>query len=203
VIFDESIAFKKSKDFPMDSDDEELPVFEEEVTREEEESNHEDEGPSEPLQPIIIPETRKRPNWLKSTLLDAEGHGAVQGTFTESKKPKRYFGHAAYMMKLIEVDPSIFEEVVTHQEWKDAMNEEYQLIMKNGVWEIVPRAEEKFVVTSKWLYKIKHAANGSIDKYKARFVAKGFSQQEGIEYEETFSQTPMYTLYVHWSLWQH
>ena len=57
----------------MDPDDEELSIFEE-VTREEEESNHEDEGPSEPIQPMVIPETRKRPNWLKSTLLDAEGH---------------------------------------------------------------------------------------------------------------------------------
>eukprot|EP00253_Pinus_taeda_P002874 PITA_02874 len=62
VIFDESIAFKKSKELPLDSDDEELPVFEEEVTREEEETNHENEGPSEPIQPVVIPKSRKRPN---------------------------------------------------------------------------------------------------------------------------------------------
>jgi len=47
--------------------------------------------------------------------------------------------------------------------------------MKNGVWEIVPRLEDKYVVTSKWISKIKHVAGGSIDKYKARFVARGFS----------------------------
>jgi len=58
----------------MDFDDEELSVFEEEVTREEVESNHEDEGPCEPIQPVAIPKSRKRPNWLTSTLLDAEGH---------------------------------------------------------------------------------------------------------------------------------
>eukprot|EP00253_Pinus_taeda_P004489 PITA_04489 len=69
------------------------------------------------------------------------------------------------------------------------MNEEYQYIMKNGVWEIVPRPEDKSVVTSKGIYKIKHAKDGSIDKYKARFVARGFSQQESIDYEETFSPT--------------
>eukprot|EP00253_Pinus_taeda_P036133 PITA_36133 len=69
------------------------------------------------------------------------------------------------------------------------MNEEYQSIMENGVWEIVSRPKDKFVVTSKWLYKIKHAADGSIDKYKARFVARDFSQQEGIDYEETFAPT--------------
>jgi hypothetical protein len=43
------------------------------------------------------------------------------------------------------------------------------------------------VVSSKWLFKIKHVADGSIEKYKARFVARGFSQKEGIDYEETFA----------------
>ena len=55
--------------------------------------------------------------------------------------------------------------------------EEYQSIMKNDVWEVVPRLEGKFVVTSKWIYKIKHAVDGSNEKFKARFVAHGFSQK--------------------------
>ena len=60
--------------------------------------------------------------------------------------------------------------------------------MKNDVWDVIPRLEGKSVVTSKWIqYKIKHAADGSIEKYKARFVARGFSQKEGIDYEETFA----------------
>ena len=73
------------------------------------------------------------------------------------------------------------------------MIEEYQFIMKNDVWDVVPRPERKFVVTSKWIYKIKHAADGSIEKYKARFVARGFSQKEGIDYEETFALVAKYT----------
>ena len=48
-------------------------------------------------------------------------------------------------------------------------------------------------MTSKWIYKIKHAVDGSIDKYKARFVARGFSQKEGINYEETFAPIARYT----------
>ena len=54
--------------------------------------------------------------------------------------------------------------------------------MKNGVWEIVPRPSDKSVVTSKWIYKNKHVVDVSIDKYKAKFVAIGFSQKEGIDY---------------------
>ena len=49
------------------------------------------------------------------------------------------------------------------------------------------------MVSSKWLYKIKHAADGSIEKYKARFFARGFSQKEGIDYEEMFSLVARYT----------
>jgi hypothetical protein len=52
---------------------------------------------------------------------------------------------------------------------------EYQCIMKNDVWEVVSRPEGKSVVSSKWIYKIKHAVDDNIEKYKARFVARGFS----------------------------
>ena len=73
------------------------------------------------------------------------------------------------------------------------MIEEYQSIMKNYVWDVVPRPEGKSIVTSKWIYKIKHAADGSIEKHKARFVACRFSQKYGIDYEETFAPVARYT----------
>ena len=59
--------------------------------------------------------------------------------------------------------------------------------MKNDAWDIVPRPKNKSVVSSKWIFKIKHATDGSIEKHKARFIASGFTQNEGIDYEETFS----------------
>ena len=71
--------------------------------------------------------------------------------------------------------------------------EEYASIMKNDVWEVVPRPEGKSLVTSRWLYKIKYATDGSIEKYKARFVARGFSQVEGVDYDETFAPVARYT----------
>eukprot|EP00253_Pinus_taeda_P013337 PITA_13337 len=67
------------------------------------------------------------------------------------------------------------------------MVEEYDSIMLNSVWDVVPRPGDKSVVTSRWLYKVKHAADGSIKKHKARFIARGFSQVEGIDYDETFA----------------
>ena len=111
----------------------------------------------------------------------------MTGTFPESKGPQRFSTYVALMSHIIDSEPIAYEDASRHQVWKDAMVEEYQSIMKNDAWEIVPRPEGKSVVTSRWLYKIKHGANGSIKKYKARIVARGFSQKEGVDYDETFA----------------
>ena len=74
------------------------------------------------------------------------------------------------------------------------MVEEYQSIINNDVCEIVPRPKDKLVVSSKWIFKTNQSLDGSIEKYKARFVARIFSQKEGIDYEETFAPVARYTL---------
>ena len=96
---------------------------------------------------------------------------ARRGTFRESKKLNRYQGYLAAMSTIVRSEPASFEEAIKHQVWKDAMHEEYESIIKNDVWDVVPRPEDKAVVTSKWLYKIKHGSDGSAEKFKARFVA--------------------------------
>jgi hypothetical protein len=79
------------------------------------------------------------------------------------------------MCDLVNKEPTCFEEAAQKKEWMDAMTEEYQSIMKNDVWEVVPKPENKDVVSSKWIFKIKHATDESMEKYKARFVARAFS----------------------------
>jgi hypothetical protein len=73
------------------------------------------------------------------------------------------------------------------------MMEEYTSIMKNDVWDIMPRPKEKSIMNSRWLYKIKHAIDGNIENFKARFVARRISQREGLDYEETFAPFARYT----------
>jgi hypothetical protein len=73
------------------------------------------------------------------------------------------------------------------------MVEEYTSIMNNCVWDIVPRLEGNSMVSSKWLYNIKHVGDGRIENFKVRFVVRGFSQKEGVDYEETFSLIAMYS----------
>nr|GEW67783.1 hypothetical protein [Tanacetum cinerariifolium] len=72
-------------------------------------------------------------------------------------------------------------------EWRQAIKEEYDALMKNETWSLVPRASNTNVVDGKWVYRLKQDKNGVITRYKARFVAKGFRQQPGIDFHETFS----------------
>ena len=69
----------------------------------------------------------------------------------------------------------------------DAMKDELSSMVKNFVWELVDLPPSRKAIGYKWVLKVKHKADGLIDKYKAHLVAKGFTQQEGIDYDETFS----------------
>jgi hypothetical protein len=103
---------------------------------------------------------------------------APRSTIRESRPLRKFPNYMALMGSIIDVEPSSFEEAANQQVWQDAMVEEYTSIIKNDVWDIVLRPEEKSVVSSKWIFKIKHVADGSIEKLKAKFVARGFSQRE-------------------------
>ncbi|GKF06663.1 retrovirus-related pol polyprotein from transposon TNT 1-94 [Tanacetum coccineum] len=71
--------------------------------------------------------------------------------------------------------------------WRQAMKEEFDALMKNGTWSLIPRASNTNVVDGKWVYRLKRDKNGTITRYKARFVAKVFRQQPGIDFHEAFS----------------
>jgi hypothetical protein len=194
VTFNEKMAFKKS--IGESIEEEEIEELNEERT---ENVNDENELPDHPMEPYenidsdIIPKTNKIPSWLEATLQDTERLKVPEGTFRKGKRPKRLSIDVAYMTKLLDEEPTTFEEAVQKGQWKEAMMEEHQSIMKNEVWEIIPRPKEKSVVNSKWVYKIKHAADESVDKYKARFIVRGFSQKEGQDYDETFAPVARYT----------
>ena len=67
------------------------------------------------------------------------------------------------------------------------MNDEFDALVRNGTWEIVPSTSMQNLVGCKWVFCIKQFPDGSIDRYKARLVAKGFHQQPGVDYHDTFS----------------
>jgi hypothetical protein len=82
------------------------------------------------------------------------------------------------------------EDALGNRNWKSAMDVEYGALIKNGTWHLVPPQKGRNLIDYKWLYKIKRKADGSMDRYKGRLVAKGFNQGydiDDIDYEDTFS----------------
>jgi hypothetical protein len=139
----------------------------------------------EPPQMTIL--HKRKPTWARELIQYGEKYGVSEGATRHVKRPKLFSSYMDLMCDLLEKEPACFEEAIQKKEWADAMTEEYQSIIKNDVWEIVPRPNKKDVLSSRWIFKIKHVADGSIEKYKARFLARGFSKKQGIDYEETFT----------------
>jgi hypothetical protein len=104
------------------------------------------------------------------------------------RNPKKYTdGTIRYGMLSSTGKPCTLMEALDDENWCKAMNEEYQALMENKTWHLVPPSSNKNLIDCKWVYRIKRKADGTIDRYKARLVAKGFKQRYGIDYEDTFS----------------
>ena len=67
------------------------------------------------------------------------------------------------------------------------MNEEMEALCKNETWDLVPHTPHKKAIGCRWIYKVKHNADGSVNRLKARLVAKAYAQTHDIDYEETFA----------------
>ena len=83
--------------------------------------------------------------------------------------------------------PIHFEDAVNENKWIEAMNEEIGAIEKSKTWELVDLPEGKDAIGVKWVYNTKRNSEGKIDRHKARLVVKGYKQQQGKDYDETFA----------------
>lgn len=83
--------------------------------------------------------------------------------------------------------PSSAQVALQDKHWKLAMMEEYNALLMNNTWSLVPPHPDLKVVGNKWVFKIKYNQDGTISRFKARLVAKGFHQTPGIDFSETFS----------------
>jgi adenine-specific DNA methylase len=77
--------------------------------------------------------------------------------------------------------------VLGNPKWDNAMDEEMVALDVNVTWELVALPKDKKIIGHKWVYKVKHNANGSMNIYKTKFIAKGYAKTYGIDYEETYS----------------
>ena len=120
----------------------------------------------------------------------------------ERKPPDRLieqFNYSSECCMLIESlvvdidEPKCVTDALNDPDWYEAMNSEMSSLIKNNTWELVTRPCDKNIIGCRWVFKIKRKSDGSVDRYKARLVAQGFSQVYGIDYDEVFSPVARFT----------
>ena len=86
-------------------------------------------------------------------------------------------------------DPQTYAEARVHPQWVQAMDEEFSALESTGTFEWCALPPDRRLIKGKWVYKTKFLMDGNVERFKARFCAKGFSQIEGVDFTETFAPT--------------
>lgn len=135
-------------------------------------------------------------NSARSDSIGNNSQQTLRRSNREKREPDRYgvtqsnAHFALSAQQFVENDPQSIEEAKQRDdwiEWKNAIESEYESLMKNNTWSLCDLPIGRKAISGKWVFKLKRKANGDIDKYKARFVAKGFSQQHGFDFNETYA----------------
>ena len=88
---------------------------------------------------------------------------------------------------LSEPEPTCYTMAAKSHEWRQAMNLEFDALLHNHTWTLVPSHPSQNLIGYKWVFRVKRKADGSIERHKAQLVAKAFHQQSGVDYDETYS----------------
>jgi len=85
------------------------------------------------------------------------------------------------------IEPTTVDEALSGDRWIIVMQEELNQFQRNDVWDLVPKPQQKNIIGIKWVFKNKLNEQGEVVRNKGRLVAQGYSQQEDIDYIETFA----------------
>lgn len=102
-------------------------------------------------------------------------------------KPTIKYNNAAQVQCDPHWIPTTWQQAMKHAHWRAAMSKEFNSTKENYTWDLVAASKRMNIVGCCWVFTIKYNPDGSIDKYKARIVAKGYHQQPGVDYTHTFS----------------
>ncbi|GMH24089.1 hypothetical protein Nepgr_025932 [Nepenthes gracilis] len=100
---------------------------------------------------------------------------------------RRILNQLAYTCYVSHIEPKKVEEALLDECWTNAMHEKLNQFVRNDIWTLVPRPTNTNVIGTKWIFKNKIDESGNITRNKARLVAQGYTQVEGIDYDETFA----------------
>ncbi len=184
VIFDEGVGAGRRNQQEQEDSDSELEI--EDIAEPEDMDTEEPPGAN-----VRRSNRRAQPagEWWRSTRPRYEDANA------NARAAARNRPDAAAAMSAVCLEPTTFEEAVASPEaeqWQQAMDEEFASLMENETWTLEELPPGVKPIPVKWVFKLKTASNGGIERYKARLVAKGFAQREGIDYDEVFAPVSKY-----------
>lgn len=164
------------------------------ISRRETRSTQEISSPFTPLEvqtPISRDEelsTSKKPS-SRVTLNHPSSNiiGDVNEGLRLRKGPKYTANHVTYNCYLAQFEPKRVEEALKDENWVESMHQELHQFVRNDVWELVPRPEDTHVIGTKWIFKNKTDEDGEVIRNKSRLVAQGYTQVEGIDFDESFA----------------
>ncbi|GJY34716.1 retrovirus-related pol polyprotein from transposon TNT 1-94 [Tanacetum coccineum] len=172
VTFDETPP--PSKTSPLVDDD----LDEEEAIREIEKKNLENDVEDETLEIdeiVNIKESRNHP--LENVI----------GNLNQRTLRSQAQNQSNFYCFISTIEPKNVNEALGDESWIVAMQEELNQFIANDVWELVPQPKNMTIIGTKWVFRNKLDENGIVSRNKARLVAQGYNQQEGIDYDETYA----------------
>ena len=205
-IQDESCdsSFFENSDMFVYDDSPTIPLHEASITSPDQTSKTIDSSPSPISQPFDTSTTTdlrrstrysKPPGWLHDfvhTATHSPTHSPTCSTAHPLSSYMSYYSISTpYFQSLCNFsaipEPTSYNEAVQHSHWIQAMELELKTLHDNHTWDLVPLPLGKKAMGCKWVYKVKFNAQGEVERYKTRLIAKGYTQQEGLDYQETFS----------------
>jgi hypothetical protein len=135
-------------------------------------------NPAAPSLPSTHPMTTRSQNQIRKPKIPTDGT-------VRYPVPKALLAVAE--SSTVDAEPTCFTSAAKSPTWRKAMNLEFDALLKNHTWQLVPPHPSQNLIGCKWVFRTKRNADGSVERHKARLVAKGFHQQAGVDYDETYS----------------
>ncbi|KAI5343288.1 hypothetical protein L3X38_011164 [Prunus dulcis] len=143
-----------------------------------------DEG-TKPTYQLPERKNRGKPRVQYEVDLKAKGKYLINNYISLNRLSK---SHVHYVKQFADIFVlNSVTKALEYPKWEEAMNEEMRALQKNVTWELMPLPHGKKTIGCRWIYTVKLKDNGSVERYRARLVAKGYTQRYGIDYEEAFA----------------
>ena len=134
-------------------------------------------------QPIVVSPSRR-------TFQQAKAHPStlILSPTREGVTTRSHYNNLCAFQAFVSLqEPKNIQEALKDVDWIQAMQEELEEFKRNKVWHLVPQPHKKTIIGTRWVFRNKLDDKGSVIRNKARLVAQGYNQQEGIDYDETYA----------------